>query len=652
MRQSQFFCGWKILLISMLTFSALPSLQAQSGSLTVQVGEAPLPPETLVAHSDGWRYRKGTSEPVADWKTVAEASLDASWLSGPGGFGYGDPGIVGEATTLNDMQNNYTTLCIRRSFILSSAVDSIRQLNLTLDYDDGFVAYLDGVELQRANLTNGPGNTVLYNATTGGNSHEASCCSSPNPATTYDLGGVGGRLGAGTHVLAIQGVNQIPGSSDFHLIGDLFVSGGQSTTAAGQFFVLVHTNSVALAGNNTVVGSARVVVNGIDADFQSGPGTWSLEQPLTPGMNRFFIAALGADGSVLSSTNRDVIYEATSTSVGGTLAEDTAWTSSQGIIHVTSDVMVPAGLTLTIQDGVIVLLAPGVSIHANAGGAIQVNGTEANTVFFLPENGTSAWGALSATGAGASVAVHFAELAAGSVTINNQATGLIEDSYLHDRPSIVTSSQAQMVTMRRIHVNDYSETIFNSGSTILAEDSLFENLTAANSDALEIQGGPPGSIIRRCTFRHGLGDNTDSLDFNGSSGVLVDSCLVHNFTDKGVSLGAAAQGSATDHGIIVSNCLIHHVDTGIAIKDSSTAALYHNTIAAAVTWGAALREVLRYGRRSGHQHAQQYPLGQHHRNFAGERFNDRRELQRHPRRRVAGHREHQRRPDFCECGGR
>ena len=31
-----------------------------------------------------------TSGPQANWKTVAEASLDATWLSGPGGFGYAD----------------------------------------------------------------------------------------------------------------------------------------------------------------------------------------------------------------------------------------------------------------------------------------------------------------------------------------------------------------------------------------------------------------------------------------------------------------------------------------------------------------------------------------------------------------------------------
>src|SRR5258708_6651428 len=50
-----------------------------------------LPAQTpLVNHSDSWRYRKGTSAPQSNWKTADDASLDGSWLTGHGGFGYAD----------------------------------------------------------------------------------------------------------------------------------------------------------------------------------------------------------------------------------------------------------------------------------------------------------------------------------------------------------------------------------------------------------------------------------------------------------------------------------------------------------------------------------------------------------------------------------
>ena len=262
--------------------------------------------------------------------------------------------------------------------------------------------------------------------------------------------------------------------------------------------------------------------------------------------------------------------------VGGTLTSNTTWAGS---IFVFSNVVVPSGLTLTVQAGTTVLLTNGVSISAQSGGAIDVQGAATNPVSFLPMNGNNAWGNIAASGNNSFITIRFAEISRGGVNLGSQATALIEDSYVHDVTSAIVGNAARMVTMRRIHVKNYGETIFNSGTIILAEDSLFENLTSANNDALEIQGGPPGSIIRRCTFRHATGSNTDAIDFNGTSGVLVQDCLVYDVSDKGASLGAAGAGGTADFNITISNCLIYSVNTGIVIKDGSTCGLFNNTIA-------------------------------------------------------------------------
>src|SRR2546423_2295105 len=198
---------------------------------------------------------------------------------------------------------------------------------------------------------------------------------------------------------------------------------------------------------------------------------------------------------------------AAAATVGGTLTSNTSWS---GTVMVLSNVVVPSGLTLTVQSGTAVLLTNGVSIMAQAGGAIDVRGAATNPVSFLPMNGNNAWGNISASGNNSSVTIRFAEISRGGVNLGSQATALIEDSYIHDVTSAVVGNSARFVTMRRIHVKNYGETVFNSGTVILAEDSLYENLTSANNDALEIQGGPPGSIIRRCTFRHAGGVNTDA----------------------------------------------------------------------------------------------------------------------------------------------
>lgn len=181
---------------------------------------SPAASTALVAHGEQWRYRKGTNAPQANWKTTPDASLDATWATGPGGFGYGDSD---DATALGDMQNRYTTVYIRRTFTVTNALNTNLNILLTMDWDDGFVAYLDGVELQRSQAPGAIGTEPAYNVSASG-THEASGGGSgAQPAVTYNLGAVGSRLDPGPHILAILGLNDSSGSSDLSLIADLAV---------------------------------------------------------------------------------------------------------------------------------------------------------------------------------------------------------------------------------------------------------------------------------------------------------------------------------------------------------------------------------------------------------------------------------------------
>ena len=273
-----------------------------AGLLSFQVGPISAPTTALVTHTEVWQLHRGTNEPAATWQTDPDAALDNTWSSAPGGFGYGDSGIQGERTTLPDMINLYSTLYLRKSFEVPAGLNTNSHLQLMVDYDDGFVAYLDGVELTRANLTNGPGSFVGFNATTGGNSHEASCCDQPvNPATIYDLGPVADRLSPGAHVLALIGVNQAPDSSDFHLITDLSVIAPPANVVNGEILSIALTNLISVSGSNTLPNSTRVIVNGTNADFDPFQGVWSATLSLRPGFNRFVAEALDAEGNVLAS---------------------------------------------------------------------------------------------------------------------------------------------------------------------------------------------------------------------------------------------------------------------------------------------------------------------------------------------------------------
>ena len=119
MTQNSFRQGLSLGLIAL----ALLAGSAGAQLLTVQVGAPPPAPTPLVNHGDNWSYRKGNSAPQADWKTSADASLDGTWLTGPGGFGFGD---VDDATVLDDMLNGYSTVYIRKSFEIPAGSDPAR----------------------------------------------------------------------------------------------------------------------------------------------------------------------------------------------------------------------------------------------------------------------------------------------------------------------------------------------------------------------------------------------------------------------------------------------------------------------------------------------------------------------------------------------
>jgi hypothetical protein len=137
---------------------------------------------------------------------------------------------------------------------------------------------------------------------------------------------------------------------------------------------------------------------------------------------------------------------------------------------------------------------------------------------------------------------------------------------------IAGCDRALAVTVRRCHFNVYHETLWRF-TPMLVEESLFENADNPSSDALDFDGAPPGSTVRRCTFRHGPQPNTDAIDIgSGSRGVIIEDCLMYDFpNDKGVSVGESS------FDIVIRNCLVYGCDSGVAVKDSCTAIIYNCT---------------------------------------------------------------------------
>ncbi len=98
--------------------------------------------ETIVIDSQEWKYLPAFSEPPSDWMT--SNFDDNSWSIGFGGFGIGD----GDDRTIVDTS---TALYLRTEFEIIDTSKIIYGV-IHADYDDAFVAYLNGVEVARSNI--------------------------------------------------------------------------------------------------------------------------------------------------------------------------------------------------------------------------------------------------------------------------------------------------------------------------------------------------------------------------------------------------------------------------------------------------------------------------------------------------------------------
>ena len=160
--------------------------------------------ETAVYAGDNWSYIVPETELPTDWNSLGFD--DTSWLTGPGGFGYGDED---DGTEIDPAISVY----LRRIFTVSDAGELIRAI-VHADYDDGFVAYINGTEIGRSENLGDPGIFVPYDGTAS-NNHEAQLYWGSYPdAYMLDSLDLASLLLPGDNCLAVQVHNVGLSSSD------------------------------------------------------------------------------------------------------------------------------------------------------------------------------------------------------------------------------------------------------------------------------------------------------------------------------------------------------------------------------------------------------------------------------------------------------
>lgn len=174
-------------------------------------------------------HRDPTSSATFVWveQLSPDVGLPATWLEGRAGFGYGDGD---DATDLSAMRRESTRLYLATRFE-SPFSGNENPVELVADYDDAFVAYLNGKEIARsANLV---GSHVGADVTDGHESGEAE---------TFRVAGPGNPLKRGTNLLAVEVHNVRKSSSDLSFDASLSAGGRQLLPMGATWRYLVATD--------------------------------------------------------------------------------------------------------------------------------------------------------------------------------------------------------------------------------------------------------------------------------------------------------------------------------------------------------------------------------------------------------------------------
>lgn len=502
-----------------------------------------------ISEGDTWSYFKGTREPSGGTTAWAQPNFaDGGWETGSSGFGYGDND---DATTLDDMQQRfgnagYSSLYVRTRFQVEDPA-AVTSLTLVVDYDDAFVAYLNGSEIARSPNLAGTGakdQAVPFDSEFGNNfNHEASRGGNgASPPGSFPVADFRTLLGPGANVLAIHGLNGTRDSSDFSLIPELIAETGTVSGGAGWGSTLIVSGPTAKLRGVAPGAAGSVKVGTVVATVTDRPpagGTpyqleWTASVTVNPGANRLGVVAYsGLRGEGDPVETREIVVwriDRAFTPVSGALAGEVTWSPAGGPYLLQGEVRVPAGAHLVLQPGSQVLFGPTSRLLVE--GTFEALGTEGNPIHLGPGTFGERWNGivLSQTGTVAGAPIHrlshvVLELADTPTGRNAVITArssrlVIEDSRFDGCLDGAVEGNAASLEIRRSVFSGPGVGLAAEACSVLVEDSTFTGMTGQSGGIVLTGNGEAPARIVRCRLE-GIAGN--GLECRGASADVIGS---------------------------------------------------------------------------------------------------------------------------------
>jgi len=265
------------------------------------------------------------------------------------------------------------------------------------------------------------------------------------------------------------------------------------------------------------------------------------------------------------------------------ITENTTLLANQ-VYVVTSDLFIPDGVSLVVEDGVKILMPDDGNIMVE--GWLLMGGSIENPVQVKPNTqaGASRWGGLSFLNSSGPNNLT-------NVEIRGASHGI--DPLLF--PAAISSQNSEL-TLSGLDLDDVEFPVFAEGgnlslynSSIRSEvvcdfvnvkrggaiivNNRFYGSDAPDTDAIDLDGVSISGAIAGNKIYNFSGPNSDGIDLGeGCEYLRISDNLIYHSSDKGISIGQSQL-------ITIENNLIVGCVMGIALKDSASAYILNNTFA-------------------------------------------------------------------------
>lgn len=389
------------------------------------------------------------------------------------------------------------------------------------------------------------------------------------------------------------------------------VNGYPQVTNAAQL------SAMTLGGKANAILTKSILVNGKAATYTPYTGAWSITNAanqlgLQGGLNRVIVKEMDASNKEVGRTFVDIWYSLPAgTNVSGAITTATTWSPANGPYHVTANVTVNAGASLTIQPGTTVYFAAGTRLTVN--GLLNAVGAETQRIRFSKEATTSGtnstWAGIyfSNTSQANKLAyadVEYAGVGGPDTQLANSVVDLDHDTWASNGAgqriidvtgnanfSLTNSVVGSLRNQELIHYD-------NSGTMVraLIQGNLIgtttNNSPSSKNDIIDFTGGNrPGAIVQfldnvfvgtGTTF----GDGDDFLDLDGTDAHIEGNLFMnlgHSSTADTNSAISGGGDSGHTSEVVSTRNFFYNVDHAFLMKEGNFITSVNDTFVNVIT---------------------------------------------------------------------